>query len=64
MAIESMVAKHSTNLTAERYKHARHDFQARQPIAVSAPAIITRKHTKIIGKVVREFSGSLHGEAA
>ena len=54
----------SINLAAERFTQARHDFQAKLPIAVSAPAIITGEHTKVVREIAREFSDSLHGAAA
>src|ERR1700691_177917 len=59
-----VVAKHSIDVAAKRFTQMRYDFKAGLAIAVGAPAIVTRKHAKIVVEIVREFGDPLHGEAA
>ena len=64
MAIEIVVPKHSIDVAAKRFTQMRHGFKAGRTIPVGAPAIVTRKHTKIVVEVAREFSDPLHRAAA
>ena len=59
-----VVAKHPIDVAAKRFTQMRYDFKAGLAVAIGAPAIVTRKHTKIVVEVVRELGNPLHGAAA
>src|ERR1700733_3705871 len=59
-----MVAEHRVDVATQLFAQTRHAFEAGPAIAVGAPAIVTRQHTKVIVEVAHEFSGPAHGRAA
>ena len=59
-----MVAEHRVDVATQLLTQTRHGFEAGHAIAVGAPAIVARQHTKIIVEVEHEFSGPAHGGAA
>ena len=64
MAIEIVVAEHRVDVATQLLTQTRHVFEAGHAIAVGAPAIVARQHTKVIVEVEHEFSGPAHGGAA